>query len=129
MASIERSLDKKLELLEELHQWYVVNLKDAVPKRSATSDGLIHAPEQSARMESSSIISTFELAKKREAGNEMICPCVSLSNEWIESFLDGTLGVNSGCMFTCRCLDYHVGTVSHQIAVQRYGCKFIPPAL
>ncbi|KAI8954654.1 hypothetical protein F4801DRAFT_480687 [Xylaria longipes] len=122
-ASIERSLDKKLALLEELHQWYIVNLKETVPKRSTASDGLIHA--ETTQIQSSSLISTFELAKKRETGDEIICPCVSLRSEWIESFIDGTLGASSGCMFACSCLDCHVGVLSHQVAVQRYGLSHL----
>ncbi|RYC65938.1 hypothetical protein CHU98_g312 [Xylaria longipes] len=118
-SQIMRSLDKKLALLEELHQWYIVNLKETVPKRSTASDGLIHA--ETTQIQSSSLISTFELAKKRETGDEIICPCVSLRSEWIESFIDGTLGASSGCMFACSCLDCHVGVLSHQVAVQRYG--------
>ncbi|KAI1111590.1 hypothetical protein F5Y14DRAFT_464383 [Nemania sp. NC0429] len=124
-ASIEQSLDKKLKLLEELHQWCVVNLKETVPKRSAASGELINASEQSTPTQSSTIISTFELSKRGEAGNEIICHCVSLRDEWFESFLDSSLGVSSGCMFACRCLDYHVGIVSHQVAVQRYGLSHI----
>ncbi|KAI0458295.1 hypothetical protein F5B21DRAFT_500557 [Xylaria acuta] len=119
-ASIERLLDTKLTLLEELHQWYVINLKEAVPKRSTTPDGPIHAPGQTAQIQLSSLTSTFELAKKREAGDEIICPCVSLRSEWIESFIDGALDASSGSMFACSCLDYHVGVLSHQVAVQRY---------
>ncbi|KAI1738271.1 hypothetical protein F4680DRAFT_467494 [Xylaria scruposa] len=94
-ASIEQSLDKKSTLLEELHQWYVVNLKETTSKRSTTSDELIPAPDQPAQV----LITTFGLAKKTEKGDEILCPCVALRREWIESFLDGTLGPSLGCMF------------------------------
>ncbi|TGJ83097.1 hypothetical protein E0Z10_g5655 [Xylaria hypoxylon] len=95
-ASIERSLDKKLVLLEELHQWYVDNLKETKPKRSATSSSLTQTSETTTHAQFSDIISTFELTKKNETGDEIICPCASIRNEWIESFLNGALDPKSG---------------------------------
>ncbi|KAI0554894.1 hypothetical protein F4679DRAFT_570280 [Xylaria curta] len=116
-ASIEQSLSKKLTLLEELHQWYVVNLKETTSKRSKTSDELICAPNQPAQV----FLLTFELAKKTEKGDEILCPCLALRSEWIESFLDGTLGPGLGCTFACNCSQCHVGLLSQQVTVQRYG--------
>ncbi|KAI1171196.1 hypothetical protein F4777DRAFT_566211 [Nemania sp. FL0916] len=124
-ASIERSLDKRFALLEELHQWYVNNLKEATPMRSATSDKPIHAPVQTARVQPSSVILTFELVKKRDNRDEIICPCASLSSEWIEYFLSDSSGGGPGCMFACHCLDHGVGALSHQVAVQRYGLSHL----
>ncbi|KAI0533988.1 hypothetical protein GGR58DRAFT_484487 [Xylaria digitata] len=124
-ASIERSLDKKLVLLEELHQWYVDNLKETEPKRSHTSGTPIRESEATARAQGLGIVSTFELAEKNEVGHKIICPCASIRSEWIESFLDGTSDPNSGFMFVCSCLDRHSGTVSHQPTVQRYGLSHL----
>ncbi|GAP88248.1 hypothetical protein SAMD00023353_3000420 [Rosellinia necatrix] len=124
-ASIERSLDKKLALLEELHQWYVINLKETVPTRSTTSDRSTRTSEQAIHAQPPSIISTFELAKKRETSVEIICSCASFRAEWMESFLDDALNAGSGCMFTCCCLRGRVGLPPHQAAVQRYGLSHL----
>ncbi|KAI3317319.1 hypothetical protein HD806DRAFT_527212 [Xylariaceae sp. AK1471] len=124
-ASIERSLDKKLVLLEELHLWYVDNLKDTKRRSSARSAGLGKTSEDTARSPSTSIISTFELAKKTMTSDELICPCTSLRSEWIESFLDGTLNLDSDSMFACSCIDRQAGVLSHQPTVQRYGLSHL----
>ncbi|KAI1427727.1 hypothetical protein F5Y12DRAFT_783143 [Xylaria sp. FL1777] len=124
-ASIERSLDKKLALLEELHQWYVANLKDTVPKRSTTSSSLITTSEKTSHVQTSEIVSTFELAKKTPTGDEVICPYASVRSEWIDSFVDDILDPSSGSMFVCNCLDRHSGVLSHQLSVQRYGLSHL----
>ncbi|KAI0419796.1 hypothetical protein F5X98DRAFT_59439 [Xylaria grammica] len=124
-ASIERSLDKKLVLLEELHQWYVDNLKDTTSKRTTDSVNVIHISETAARAPNSDTVFTFELTKNTAAGNEIICPYASVSNEWIESFLDGALDPTSGPMFFCNCLDRDSRAASHQPTVQRYGLSHL----
>ncbi|KAJ2999261.1 hypothetical protein NUW58_g50 [Xylaria curta] len=124
-ASIEQSLDNKLALLEELHQWYVINLRDAVPKRDTASNSLIHTPQQPLWAQSSAFISTFELSMKKETGDDITCPRASIRSEWFESFLDSTLDPSSGSMFICGCSDRQVGEVSHQVAVQRYGLSHL----
>ncbi|KAI8626183.1 hypothetical protein F5Y19DRAFT_447498 [Xylariaceae sp. FL1651] len=125
-ASIERSLDKKLVLLEELHQWYVENLKDNTPKNTSSPGSLARIPQRTDRSRSSNIISTFEIAKETDFGTETICPCASLSSKWVESFLSPTtLNASSEFMFLCSCLDRRVGTVSHQFTVQRYGLSHL----
>ncbi|KAF2970344.1 hypothetical protein GQX73_g3181 [Xylaria multiplex] len=124
-ASIERSLDKKLVLLEELHQWYVDNLKEIQPKRSHSPGSLIWESGATTHAQGLGIVSTFELAKKNEVGHETICPYASIRSDWIESFLDGTLDPNSGSMFVCSCLDHHPRTMSHQPTVQRYGLSHL----
>ncbi len=122
-ASIERSLNKKLVLLEELHQWYVTNLKEAEPKCSTTSGSLINASENTSLVQPLDAVSTFELAREIATGDEIICPRASVKSEWIESFLDGILDPSSGSMFVCNCLDRHSGMLSHQHSVEIYGRK------
>ncbi|KAI3339632.1 hypothetical protein F4824DRAFT_50337 [Ustulina deusta] len=124
-ASIERSLNKKLVLLEELHQWYVTNLKEAEPKCSTTSGSLINASENTSLVQPLDAVSTFELAREIATGDEIICPRASVKSEWIESFLDGILDPSSGSMFVCNCLDRHSGMLSHQHSVEIYGLSHL----
>ncbi|KAJ3573477.1 hypothetical protein NPX13_g4684 [Xylaria arbuscula] len=124
-ASIERSLNEKLVLLEELHQWYVNNLKETEPKRRAAPSSQTQAPEIISQTQRSDTTSSFQLTKKTTTGDEMICPCASFRTEWLESFLDATLGSSSDSMFICNCLDCHMGTLSHQPHIQRYGLSHL----
>ncbi|KAI0430869.1 hypothetical protein F5Y09DRAFT_355473 [Xylaria sp. FL1042] len=111
-ASIEQCLNKKLALLKELHQWYVANLKETKPKSSTTSEKLMQASKKTS---GGTIL--FQLTKKLATGDETICPRASVRSEWIESFLDYTLGPNSSSMLVCNCQSK---TLSHQPLVQRY---------
>ncbi|KAI1121657.1 hypothetical protein F5Y10DRAFT_255810 [Nemania abortiva] len=124
-ASIERSLDKKLALLEELHEWYVDNLKETKPKRKGTPTSHIQESGSTTFIRSLDIVPTFELTRKGEAGDEIICPRASVRSEWIESFMDGDSGPSSGSMFVCNCLDDHSVMLPHQPIVQRYGLSHL----
>ncbi|KAI0401440.1 hypothetical protein F4802DRAFT_618891 [Xylaria palmicola] len=124
-ASIERSLEKKLALLEELHQWYVDNLKDAGPKRSTRSGTSDLAPGEAPQTHSPDIISTFELASKQEGCDKIICSRASIGAEWLDAFLGGASAPISARMFTCHCIDRHNGVMSHQIEVERYGLSHL----
>ncbi|KAI1347283.1 hypothetical protein F5Y01DRAFT_248592 [Xylaria sp. FL0043] len=117
-ASIEQSLNKKLALLEELYQWYVVNLRDTKSKSSTTSQSFAQACENTSQDGNS----TFELSKKLATGDEMICPCATVRNEWTESSLDCTWDRNSSSMFVCKCQSR---TLSYQPLVERYGLSHL----
>ncbi|KAI1271598.1 hypothetical protein F5Y07DRAFT_392665 [Xylaria sp. FL0933] len=117
-SSIEQSLNKKLALLEELYQWYVANLRNMKSKSSATSRRFTQASENMSQYDNT----TFELSKKLATGDEMICPCASVRNEWTESSPDCTLDHNSNSMFVCKC---ESRALSHQPLVERYGLSHL----
>lgn len=110
-------------LLEELHQWYVNNLKGTEPKRRATPSSQVRTPEIISQSQPLDTAPDFELTMKTTTGGEIICPCASFRREWLEAFSNDVLNPNSESMFICKCLDRHMGTMSHQPHVQRYGCK------
>ncbi|KAI0973826.1 hypothetical protein F4678DRAFT_471018 [Xylaria arbuscula] len=122
-ALIEQSLNKKLILLEELHQWYVDNLKDTGRKGSSTtSSNSMPESEKITQIQPSNTVPDFQLTKKMATSDEIICPRASVRNEWVEAFLSDHLD-SSVSMFVCNCPQS--GTLSHQTNVQRYGISHL----
>ncbi|KAI0517877.1 hypothetical protein F5B22DRAFT_635722 [Xylaria bambusicola] len=119
-ASIEQSLNEKLVLLEELHQWYVNNLKESKPNHQ----GVPTRTEMTIDAQSD-IVSTFELKKKTTSNDEVVCPTASFRSEWLESFQDETLDPSSGSMFVCNCSSRDFGALPHEANVQRYGLSHL----
>ncbi|KAI0814249.1 hypothetical protein GGR55DRAFT_687189 [Xylaria sp. FL0064] len=95
-----------------------IGTRDTKSKSSATSQRFTQASENISQDDNT----TFELSKKLATGDEMICPCASVRNEWTESFLDCTLDRNSSSMFVCKC---ESRALSHQPLVERYGVSHL----
>ncbi|KAJ8132907.1 hypothetical protein O1611_g719 [Lasiodiplodia mahajangana] len=125
--SIERSLEKMSMLFEELHQWYVDNLKDVSSPAICNQPSNITptSPGNASFATAPIFVSTFELARENEYGIEPICPRASLRNEWIESSSNNLMSWDLGSLFKCRCSHDEDRALSHELGVQGYGLSHL----
>lgn len=115
-ARLQTDVDRVTEMLGEIHEWFVDNLKSkaAVPRTSATP-----APGEADPLSSTSI--RFQIFESSGQQLTLICPEASLSQKSAKAGNHDSH--DSRSLFTC-CCPASTGAANHRQTVEAYGCRY-----
>lgn len=119
-------------MLTEIHEWFVLNLKNSSNSPAATAAAAAAAAEVGGLGEvdimeegyASPVTElAFELHEQSGQSLKLICPRASLSQKASGAYYSTSLKTNQ--LFSCGCPRSGPDATNHRSTVEAYGCEFI----